>query len=1315
MAPERAGTVAATPSILSRRSDSSLGFVHTPSDIGDEDDQTKAVPVSINLQRVTPLVVLRAVPRPDGQGRKQLAVMIIIRPRAKVLMQAHAKLLAARSERLDAQTPSQRENAKKLAEEWLALSQSSPELLEVTDVELDQLADMEVEWACGECGHIHTQTGSREPPRTCSRCSADLLTESTAQEEVADASYASDAKETLYVGIDRARFLKSAGLEPGVQHYVVCRIFDRPSSSFRTYSADWAGPEEIRWEEEGTLHDWAVGEDLEFELFCHREDFESNAILVPELLGKAVLRASELRSTQLQKELAFEGTDGSLLQGAVLEVSVERSGALSDDEEEAEARSTSSLASRATVRLSRVLVSVVSPKARREMFLGEMTGMKFVARRTRGHEKGWLTVAGCRVDCQNRVDQHREKVGWIQRARRALFQPRILRTLAKTPAVFASVGILRREDKTDRTSSMMIGDLAPALSVHWDRPATDLYGNTLCVKSIRIDVNRHWEVTIDNAVAQALLTLHHEVTKAIFNSSNQRNADQAQLQFSRITADASDSFVDRFEPPDSQMVVQAEKAQISMFEITVWASVDLSCLPTASMPASLMFLLKLMCITDTFNVEGNSMVFREWKQGAMRQSIRQLCTLFRIYYQGSVLFFVTRTLGSLNLLKALQVPLMMSRVVTEGIATLVDIADTTLLTLADQEGALDEKRSKNDHVQSLQEGLEVAATRLWDGFAGIADGLAQPTRQYKAKGCLGVPRGICRGLLSCVVKPVSGLLQALRAIFQGISAAFGGNIRKDPSRHVSRRKAVRMKKDSQTSSKKRSNSHHKATIREKGKAPKEIISSKLQDLNNNVVDGFNTSLESTANFLKPHPYYHSMPFLRMPRLLFGPEASLRPWCAWHAELLSLLGHSSMLDLRAAWRLAGGAPSDSFHLVMLATDTGLMLVNLGRSTMAPRSTHSASRWRAHSNSLENLDFSALQKAQKASEIAEYMQRTSERLRKRQQKGRDSAELLLSRAGVLRRASEHSAERADTPGKPIEPKLPGMTNWDVNRNNLVATLVVRPGAFVNKTRRILTGKIEQRTWCCRRRRLSAGGTSTDRPALQTDSNGLPLPGVLGIWGWNELDQIRVEGQSPPVQHTASQPTSSSQARSQFQSQFQPARRHRSSAQMNAPPPTDESPSSPGGLPFWGSALMRFGPRDTTLSRNTLSPATRESQTLPQGKRLTTGTTATMTTRDTISQETTNPGLHRSGTHLFAHRIRRTLSSLASPLGGSLERQASYVVQDPAFALGVPQVLVALELGGEYSSWPLAGAQLPADEIKAVEQEINLAIQEVRGVLL
>ncbi|CAK0898776.1 unnamed protein product [Prorocentrum cordatum] len=124
-----------------------------------------------------------------------------------------------------------------------------------------------------------------------------------------------------------------------------------------------------------------------------------------------------------------------------------------------------------------------------------------------------------------------------------------------------------------------------------------------------------------------------------------------------------------------------------------------------------------------------------------------------------------------------------------------------------------------------------------------------------------------------------------------------------------------------------------------------------------------------------------MPFLRMPRLLFGPEASLRPWCAWHAELLSLLGHSSMLDLRAAWRLAGGAPSDSFHLVMLATDTGLMLVNLGRSTMAPRSTHSASRWRAHSNSLENLDFSALQKAQKASEIAEYMQRTSDCIRPR----------------------------------------------------------------------------------------------------------------------------------------------------------------------------------------------------------------------------------------------------------------------------------------------------------------------------------------------
>ncbi|CAK0898771.1 unnamed protein product [Prorocentrum cordatum] len=63
------------------------------------------------------------------------------------------------------------------------------------------------------------------------------------------------------------------------------------------------------------------------------------------------------------------------------------------------------------------------------------------------------------------------------------------------------------------------------------------------------------------------------------------------------------------------MVVQAEKAQISMFEITVWASVDLSCLPTASMPASLMFLLKLMCITDTFNVEGNSMVFRELEAG----------------------------------------------------------------------------------------------------------------------------------------------------------------------------------------------------------------------------------------------------------------------------------------------------------------------------------------------------------------------------------------------------------------------------------------------------------------------------------------------------------------------------------------------------------------------------------------------------------------------------------------------------------------------------------------------------------------------------
>lgn len=73
--------------------------------------------------------------------------------------------------------------------------------------------------------------------------------------------------------------------------------------------------------------------------------------------------------------------------------------------------------------------------------------------------------------------------------------------------------------------------------------------------------------------------------------------------------------------------------------------------------------------------------------------------------------------------------------------------------------------------------------------------------------------------------------------------------------------------------------------------------------------------------------------MRLPRLLFGEGAEVKNFETWHAELLQKLGPVLAEGICATWQVAGG-PEEWVHIVLCATRTRLMLLDLNKKKERP---------------------------------------------------------------------------------------------------------------------------------------------------------------------------------------------------------------------------------------------------------------------------------------------------------------------------------------------------------------------------------------------
>merc|ERR1712137_75197 len=315
-----------------------------------------------------------------------------------------------------------------------------------------------------------------------------------------------------------------------------------------------------------------------------------------------------------------------------------------------------------------------------------------------------------------------------------------------------------------------------------------------------------------------------------------------------------------------------------MGEIAVWGCVVVSRLPTWLMPASLTFMLKFLSLSDTIYVDGTTLVLNECKLKEISNS--KLMFILRTKYTTAILFFMWQAFGSSNvlLLPRLLNPIELGSHTATRLADFMTVFDLSKLTLDD--AYIEESQDDVATVRSLQEGIEGCTDYLWGGFVGMSDVVKKPMQKWHEKGLLGLPEGLCRGVISGVVKPIDGLIRAFSMFLRGLAQLGYCRVRRRGPRANSNSNGPRLPAE----------------------APPQA---------GNV------------------PRLMGADCLRLPRLLFADDAVVAPFLQWQAELSLRLGPELTSGICAIWRLAGNV-DETLHLMLYASYAQLLLVDLNRS-------------------------------------------------------------------------------------------------------------------------------------------------------------------------------------------------------------------------------------------------------------------------------------------------------------------------------------------------------------------------------------------------
>lgn len=744
---------------------------------------TSSVQLVISLGRMTPIVVLRVGESTSATSGEcvenlQVAVMVRIRRDARPVMEARAKELrnptACKGGPKARHLRETHTELRACAHEWQELSRSSPDLLEITDVNLDTLEDMDVDWACGCCGEVvDVECETRKPPRQCISC--------------------------------------SAFMRPDLETQV------RPGATPRSISAS-------------TLSSIASSTSLS------SSDQPETPVVSP------------MQSMQV------------------------------------------------VMRLRVINMSVISEQSAnmpaKELFFGEIQGVNFSIKRRRGQETANISVESVRVDVQSRLVEQQQRASkcWLCRNMEKMVKKEVPRDLLETPAMIASVGTPFSAD-LQKSVIQPIGlkDGAggvsrwPSLQISWDRPITDSVERHLYVKRFNIFLHQRWELILDQLCAEALLQLYDEFQNIVVGgrATGQQDGSRA---LKIILQSAQTDYKDKFHLPGSLIVLQVEEVLFSGLELAVWGSVVPSKLPTWSMPATLSLLLQSLALSNTLYMEGSTMILKDFLLRDYMGSLSLLQTYLKMRYRGSLLVFLTRVITSSNLMNLphlLLTPFAVLQLLSDTLAQAIDVIDLSPLTL-DQDYIEARRRRRDDEVvDSAESSLATAGGHLFNCVYGISDIIVKPGHEFRLSGISGIPRGFCCGMLSCVVKIIDELLQAIRALILALSHCCGCSFRSYSQRMI-------------------------------------------DPAAYNPRDRRDGPPERSTGGIKPR--LRGKPGLRMPRLLFGESGAIVTFVRWHAEVNTLLGPEFTEGVCAVWRLSGNE-DDVAHLILCATHTQLLLVDL----------------------------------------------------------------------------------------------------------------------------------------------------------------------------------------------------------------------------------------------------------------------------------------------------------------------------------------------------------------------------------------------------
>jgi len=546
--------------------------------------------------------------------------------------------------------------------------------------------------------------------------------------------------------------------------------------------------------------------------------------------------------------------------------------------------------------------------------------------------------------------------------------------------------------------------------------------------------------------------------------------------FKMLLGATSDSFVNSFTPPETTPMIQAEEARISMIEVRIWGCIELSKLPSSTMPASLVFLLKMMSLSDKLSVLGSSISFEEWRLPEIRWSMRHMITMVSLKYKGFLIFRLAKLFGASNIWQSPINPLFMTQHmgqhIVSAIAEVLGAMDLSLLTM-DEEYKQERKQQESEEcVDSLADGVTIAFKRLVEGFYGITDVVVKPVQTGRKKGLRGVPEACCRGLISGLVKPLDGLRLFFRALLQGVAACIGCRLRR--RRNTKQRDVSDRDRDDRPQS-----TDSRSTL---STTASDAVVRRESELSKSSLVAAQTSADKDSEppnkwLRMPDPFLRGADCLRMPRLLFGNGAALKPYASWHAELLAKLGEHLTEGIFMVWRLAG-SEQDLMHIVLCASHSKLLLVDLGHRNDIGTSWRSSRRPSMSKDAYPQQVSIAVHCVQRSADSLRgqsHVDRAKAKLRRRSGRFAPGAELLMPETLLT---PDWTSQSLFWPGQ--HPNV----LWRKAKNSLV-----------------LDDGISSAVCCCRRR------NRFNKPGEQDVWN-TGAAQVLGAWFWEDLTRVSLE---------------------------------------------------------------------------------------------------------------------------------------------------------------------------------------------------------------